>query len=120
MSNDDNSYGRRTWTLQECVLNPRTTVIHLDGNVTLLGDPSSRSRLSGLPPDDPILREGLDDIQSYAWVLAGYERQAAAVISHRSCRRFSQLASSRAAIVSADKAVALGQIFFRVMFPSPQ
>eukprot|EP00951_Prasinocladus_malaysianus_P004396 scaffold30856_cov36-Prasinocladus_malaysianus.AAC.1 len=67
MSKDEDGYARRTWTLQECVMNPRTTVIHLDGTITTLGGPPARSELSGLPPDDPILSEGLDDIQSYAW-----------------------------------------------------
>uniref|UniRef100_A0A7S1T5R7 Heterokaryon incompatibility domain-containing protein n=1 Tax=Tetraselmis chuii TaxID=63592 RepID=A0A7S1T5R7_9CHLO len=108
------AYSKRTWTLQECVINQCTELVHLDGRHTVLGDASSRRMLSGLTDDE--LAAGMDDLASYKWVLEGEERAAAAETTPAQRRNFSTFADSRTAWRAADKAVALGQIFFRVLF----
>eukprot|EP00873_Tetraselmis_striata_P043136 jgi/Tetstr1/463400/TSEL_008322.t1 len=108
------SYNRRTWTLQECVLNENTAVIHLAGGHTMLGDAYTRRPLSGLTGE--WLSMGMEDLESYTWVLEGEERDAAANTTLEQRCHFSAFADSRFAYRAADKAVALGQIFFRVFF----
>eukprot|EP00873_Tetraselmis_striata_P038230 jgi/Tetstr1/458494/TSEL_044900.t1 len=108
------SYNRRTWTLQECVLNENTAVIHLAGGHTMLGDAYTRQPLSGLTGE--WLSMGMEDLESYTWVLEGEERDAAANTTLEQRCHFSAFADSRFAYRAADKAVALGQIFFRVFF----
>jgi len=111
---DESAYNRRTWTVQECMINRNTSVVHLDGRYTVLGDASSRRELSGLADDR--LTKGMDDLGSYTWILQGDERTAALRTSRRQRRAFSRFADTRGAARAADKAVALGQIFFRVLF----
>jgi hypothetical protein len=108
------AYSKRTWTLQECVINQCTELVHLDGRHTVLGDAASRRTLSGLTDDE--LADGMDDLASYKWVLEGEENGAAAETSPAQRESFSTFADSRTAWRAADKAVALGQIFFRVLF----
>uniref|UniRef100_A0A7S1SR15 Heterokaryon incompatibility domain-containing protein n=1 Tax=Tetraselmis chuii TaxID=63592 RepID=A0A7S1SR15_9CHLO len=108
------AYSKRTWTLQECVINQNTELIHLDGRHTVLGDAASRRALSGLADDG--LADGMDDLASYSWVLEGEARAAAARTTLLQRQSFPEFADSRMAWRAADKAVALGQIFFRVLF----
>jgi hypothetical protein len=113
-SEGNDSYSRRTWTLQECVINRRTHVIHIDGRHEVLGGGPSRQALSGLTDIDSGLAEGMDNLAAYDWVLEGGERAAAMRTTPEQRQMFPAFANSRAAARSADKAVALGQIFFRV------
>eukprot|EP00873_Tetraselmis_striata_P029121 jgi/Tetstr1/449385/TSEL_003894.t1 len=114
LSDGEGAYSRRTWTLQECMLNQRTTCIHLDGRCTLCGDAPSRSALSGLANLHDA--HGMDDLASYAWVLPGDEAAAVQRTTAQQRRAFPEFCASRSAARSADKAVALGQPFFKVLF----
>jgi len=109
-----NCYSGRTWTLQECVINKRTAVVHLDGNLSILGAPSMRVAYTGL--DATFNTSTLDDLGSYLWVLSGEERDAALSTTPMQRAAFQGFANTRSAARSADKAVALGQIFFRMLF----
>eukprot|EP00873_Tetraselmis_striata_P027263 jgi/Tetstr1/447527/TSEL_034907.t1 len=109
-----NCYSGRTWTLQECAMNKRTAVVHLDGNLSILGAPSERTAYTGL--DATFNTNTLDDLGSYLWVLSGEERHAARSTTPTQRAAFQGFASTRSAARSADKAVALGQIFFRMLF----
>eukprot|EP00873_Tetraselmis_striata_P041281 jgi/Tetstr1/461545/TSEL_006651.t1 len=109
-----NCYSGRTWTLQECVINPRTAVVQLDGMLSILGPPSKRLAYTGLDPT--FSTEDLDDLGSYLWVLSGEERHAAQSTTPMQRAAFQGFANTRSAARSADKAVALGQIYFRMLF----
>eukprot|EP00873_Tetraselmis_striata_P041279 jgi/Tetstr1/461543/TSEL_006649.t1 len=109
-----NCYSGRTWTLQECAMNKRTAVVHLDGNLSILGAPSERTAYTGL--DATFNTNTLDDLGSYLWVLSGEERHAARSTTPTQRAAFQGFASTRSAARSADKAVALGQIYFRMLF----
>ena len=82
----------------------------LDGNAAL------RAKLTGLPGDLELL-SGADKLDLYQWVMPGEEQQSVASISEERCRYFIEFVGTRTAACAADKAVALGQIFFRVLFP---
>jgi hypothetical protein len=109
-----NCYSGRTWTLQECVMNRRTSVVHLDGRLSILGGPSSRVAFTGLSPSFDT--SNLDDLSSYMWVLSGEEQAAAHATTPAQRAAWQGFANSRSAARSSDKAVALGQIFFRMLF----
>eukprot|EP00873_Tetraselmis_striata_P021009 jgi/Tetstr1/441273/TSEL_029524.t1 len=111
---DADGYARRTWTLQECVLNPCTGWVRLDGAYSRLGGANERRQLSGL--EDDSLSKGADDLASYSWVLEGGERAAARSTTPERRQAFPAFANTRAAARAGDKAVALGQIFFLVIF----
>eukprot|EP00951_Prasinocladus_malaysianus_P050015 scaffold675963_cov43-Prasinocladus_malaysianus.AAC.1 len=118
MHNDDDAYHRRTWTLQECVLNSYTMVVHLNGTLSVLGSLSTRAEWSGLMAQDELLTGRLDDLESYGWLVAGKESQVAREMPMDIVRKFRLFANSRAAFTSSDKAIALGQTYFRMFFPS--
>jgi len=111
---DENAYSCRTWTLQECMINRNTAVVHLDGRYTVLGDATSRKELSGLA-DDRLTKE-MDNLGAYTWILPGEEREAAMRTTRRQRMAFTRFVDTRSAARSADKAVAIGQIFFGVLF----
>ena len=58
------------------------------------------------------------DISAYTWVLPGDEGRAAREVPAEARRSFAAFAGSRAAACANDKGIALGQPYFRVLFPS--
>eukprot|EP00873_Tetraselmis_striata_P040242 jgi/Tetstr1/460506/TSEL_005765.t1 len=114
LESGSNCYSGRTWTLQECVINRHTAVVHLDGRQSILGAPAERVAYTGLDPT--FNTADLDNLGSYRWVLSGEEHGAALSTTPAQRAAFQGFVNTRSAARSADKAVALGQIFFRMLF----
>ena len=115
-------YSSRTWTLQECVLNKNTMVVAYGGEY----------EVGAVPPvpvsdDERLMLSGAaetadcrlwHDMSTYTWVLAGDEERVAREVPAEARRSFAGFAGPRAAACANDKGIALGQPYFRVLFPS--
>ena len=112
-----NRYSNRTWTLQECVMNGNTRVVSLDGEVSGPVSDDVRSELSGIRDSDGVDLQGMSDISSYTWVLPGEELQRAQEIAPEIREAYAAISKRRTNACSDDKAMALGQVIFRVLFP---
>jgi hypothetical protein len=117
---DENAYCRRLWTLQECVLNSNLSEVPMRGDVKSLGEGEPRAHLTGAGAGDGWLADpGLTDLGTYDWVLRGEEETAATKATPRA-PEYLRFVQGRYGTNSADKAVALGQIFFRLLFEDTQ
>ena len=112
-----NRYSNRTWTLQECVMNGNTRVVSLDGEVSGPVDEDVRSELSGIGESDGLDLQGMSNISGYKWVLPGEELQRAKEIPTEITEAYAAISNRRTGTCSDDKAMALGQVIFRVLFP---
>ena len=113
------AYSSRVWTLQECLMNPNLGVIPLDPCVPWSwASTSEREKLSGLSSHDdgPRVRS-ISDIATYTWVLGGQEAKAAHDVPTDARRGFAALATSRSGACASDKGIALGQPYFKLLFP---
>ena len=125
MQKGPNGYSSRTWTLQECVLNPNTSVVPLceDEDAVPL-DSDARLKLSGLADSampgcvrQTLSATDMADISAYKWVHSGEEQVAAAAVPSNVRQGFAAFAASRSASCCSDKQGALGQPYFRLLFP---
>ena len=117
---DQNAYCRRLWTLQECVLNRNLSEVPLESEIKSLDKREPRAHLTGAGPGDAWLADpGLTNLGTYEWVLHGEEKAAAAKAEPRALE-YLRFVETRYGSNSADKAVALGQIFFRLLFENTQ
>ena len=125
MQEGPNGYSSRTWTLQECVMNPKTSVVPLSEDaVSVPLDSDSRLKLSGLANAtmpgcvrQTLSTTDMADISAYKWVHSGQEQSAAAEVPSNVRQGFAAFAASRSASCSSDKQGALGQPYFRLLFP---
>ena len=112
------AYSSRTWTLQECLMNPNLVVIPLDPCVPWSWAGSAeREKLSGLSSHAGPRVRSISDITAYTWVLAGQEATAAQAVPREARRGFAALAASRSGACASDKGIALGQPYFKLLFP---
>ena len=117
---DPNAYCRRLWTLQECVLNRNLSEVPLESEIKSLDEGEPRAHLTGAGPEDAWLADpGLTDLGTYEWVLHGEEKAAAAKAQPRALE-YLRFVETRHGSNSVDKVVALGQIFFRLLFENTQ
>ena len=113
-------YSCRTWTLQECVLNRNLSEVPLTGEVEDLPDVESRAHLAGTTEADTwVVDNNLSNLETYEWVLRGRVTAASSKVSAGKAAEYLRFVERRHGACAADKAVALGQIFFKLLFENP-
>ena len=118
---DTNHYSCRTWTLQECVLNRNLSEVPLTGEVEDLPDVKSREHLTGTTEADAwVVDNNLSNLETYEWVLHGRVTAASSKVSAGKAAEYLRFVERRHGACAADKSVALGQIFFKLLFENPE